>query len=120
MTSLDQSQFEDALQLRDKGERADARQALERLLTERPNSAALLAVLGDVCWDLGDLPNAVIHFRKATTLSPASETASLGLFHTLWEAGQRHEALAEARRFLQLTDSEEYRDLLAEVEPVET
>ena len=39
-------------------------------------------------------------FRRAVLLSPHSELASVGLFHTLWASGKHDAALKEMERFL--------------------
>jgi len=40
---------------------------------------------------------------------------SLGLFHTLWSLGRFQEAYEEAKRFLAIRDSEEYRQMIEEM-----
>jgi tetratricopeptide (TPR) repeat protein len=116
----DQQQFEEALSLKSQQRYAEAQTFLEQLATRLPNSAALYAVLGDVYWEEGLLDKAVEAFHTATFLSPKSETASLGLFHCLWEKGERDAALLEAKRFLESTESEDYRTILLEVEEKES
>lgn len=78
-------------------------------------STAILAVLGDVCWDLGELENAVSIFKSAVELSPALEAVSLGLFHCLWKLEKRMEALEEIKRFQSISDSEDYRRIVKEI-----
>jgi hypothetical protein len=56
-----------------------------------------------------------VSFRPATEKAPTSEGASLGLFHTLLEAGRSDEAFNAMRRFLSLAESPEYRRLLLEI-----
>jgi predicted Zn-dependent protease len=110
-----EKRFEAALRSRDQGDYAAAQAALEELLPERPGSTALHAALADVYWEQGKLPEAVACFRRATTLNPTSETASLGLFHCLWEMGRQEEALGEMDRFLKVADCPDYREILAEI-----
>jgi tetratricopeptide (TPR) repeat protein len=112
----DEQEFEEALSLKRQKRYAEAQTLLEKLATRVPNSAALYAVLGDVYWEEGFLDKAAAAFHTATLLSPKSETASLGLFHCLWDKGDRDIALLEAKRFLESTDSENYRNILLEVE----
>jgi predicted Zn-dependent protease len=76
-----------------------------------PASASVHAFLADTLWDQGRLTQAIASFRKAVELAPKSEMASLGLFHTLLESGDRADAIAEMNRFLSLSDSEEYQTL---------
>jgi hypothetical protein len=56
-------------------------------------------------------------FRKLVRLSPCSETASLGLFHSLWSLGREDEALEEIKRFQVLTNfgRADYRTIIAEI-----
>ena len=61
---------------------------------------------------------AVAAFRRATELKPESETASLGLFHCLWEMGRKEEALDEIGRYLKIADCEDYRNILAEINAI--
>ncbi len=103
--------FKQAVDLKNEGRSADAMQVLERLLIMSSNSASVLALRGDTLWDLGRLVEAISSFQRAVALAPASEMASLGLFHTLLESGDKQRALAEMDRFLSLTDSQEYESL---------
>lgn len=107
--------FEAACALRDQERYADAQEILERLVERSCNHAAVYAVLGDVCWERGLIDKAIESFRTAIRLAPKSETASLALFHCLWEKGDRSGAREEMRRFLSVADSEEYRRVLAAV-----
>lgn len=111
-----QQRFTNALQLKEDRRFAEAQLILEQLASERPDSAAVWAVLGDVYWEQQMLDQAVGAFRIAVTQAPTSEVASLGLFHTLWENGERDAALAEARQFQQVASSADYRYIFAEME----
>lgn len=105
------TRFNSALRLRNAERYDDALRILEGLQRERPDSAPVLGILGDVFWRKHDLPNAVACFKSATKLSPKSELASLGLFHTLREQGRKRAASTEMRRFLAIAESEEYAAL---------
>lgn len=48
-------------------------------------------------------------------LSPHSEMASLGLFHSLWRTDRTDAAFDEMRRFLKSNDSPHYRRLLRDL-----
>jgi len=110
-----QKRFEAACQFQRQGKLEEAQRILEQLVLNGQRSAALFAVLGDVHWDRGSLDDAIHSFRKATEISPHSETASLGLFHTLWQDGQKGAAFDEARRFTKICDSEEYNILMKDL-----
>jgi len=101
--------------LRESGQLKAAEEILVRLAVENPKSTEILAVLGDAYWDLGRLDNAVQTLRRATVLSPTLELVSLGLFHCLWKLGKRNEAMEEVKRFQTISDSQDYREIVEEI-----
>lgn len=107
--------FDLAAKLRDRGDLETAKNILLELSMRDPNSPAILAVLGDVYWDMGALEEAVSAFRHATDLRPTLEAVSLGLFHCLWKLGRREEALEEVKRFQSISDSQDYRKIIEEI-----
>ncbi len=107
--------FSEAIQLRDAGDLRGALTLLRELSQTVHDSAALFAVLGGIYWELKELDEAIECFLKATELAPRSETASLGLFHSLWQQGREAQALDECKRFMELSDSEDYRSIIAEI-----
>ncbi len=112
-TSLE-TEFNDAIKLRDKGDLHGALHHFQKLSQKYPHRASIYGMLGHLHWLLGSLPEAIQCFQTVVKLSPKSELGSLGLFHALWKAGQRNEALKEMKRFLSLADSEEYKAILSE------
>ena len=109
------TEFDAAVKAKDAGDLPGSRQMLVRLHQTDPHSAAILAVLGHVCWESNLLEEAIESFRKATILKPQADAVSLGLFHCLFKVGRTDEAFDEMRRFLSEYDSEEYTRLLAEL-----
>jgi predicted Zn-dependent protease len=103
--------FRRAIELRDQGHQSEAVELLRQVRDMRPNSAAVYAVLGEICWEQHNFDEAIPLFRRAVELSPSSELASLGLFHTLWDAGQTQAATQEMLRFVSLSTSEDYANL---------
>ena len=97
-----------AIDLKNEDRYEEAAQLLEYLRGTNPQSASVYALLGHALWEQGKLPEAVSSFRRAVELSPKSELASLGLFHTSMESGDMRGADAEMNRFLAVADSEEY------------
>jgi tetratricopeptide (TPR) repeat protein len=79
---------------------------------EFPRSAKLWGYLGFLYSENGDSKQAIRAFRKTAGLSPHSEQASLGLFHSLWRAHKTDDAFDEMRRFVKRNDSPRYRELL--------
>ena len=61
------------------------------------------------------LDEAICAFRRAVELALKLEAASLGLFHCLWELGRQEEAAEEIRRFMSVSDSEDYRKIIQEI-----
>jgi predicted Zn-dependent protease len=88
---------------------------LSRLVAGKPESAMFNATLANTLKAVGDIEPAIGHFREAVKQAPNSELYSLGLFHILWEQGRREEALDETRRFMSLSESDEYRKIIAAI-----
>ena len=61
--------FRLAREQRDKGNQQAALELLHDLTTKDPNSAAILAALGALCWDMQLWVDAVNAFREALRLS---------------------------------------------------
>ncbi len=93
----------------------EARAHLKRLALERPDYASVRGVLGGVLFELHEFREAAEEFRATTRLSPRSELASLGLFHSLLRMGDRAAAIAEMQRFTSLRESPEYTSLQLEL-----
>lgn len=104
-----------AVQSKEAGDLKKAQELLTGLSSYLPKSTAILAVLGDVHWDLGEFKQAAHCFRKGCELSPYDETLSLAYFHMLLKMKETDTALAEARRFLTHTDSADYRKIIADL-----
>jgi tetratricopeptide (TPR) repeat protein len=109
------SLLDQAIRLRRAGRIEQAIVLLERLGREYPKSAAVAGYLGGAYFDLDQPTKAAKYFRRATKLSPRSELASLGLFHSLWSVDAIDAAFAEMRRFLKRADSKEYAKLLRDL-----
>jgi predicted Zn-dependent protease len=107
--------FEDAVKIKKVGDLTSARKLFIELADEDKKSPAILAVLGDICWEMNLLDEAVVAFAAATKLSPKLEAVSLGLFHCLWELGKRELALEEIKRFQTVSDSPDYREIIREI-----
>jgi hypothetical protein len=110
-------EFERALGLRDEGQLVRAKNALDSLLTKLGPADIRLRLhvhmqLGNIWDQLGDHSMREFHFRSAVDASPRSQLASLGLYHTLVDRGQRDDALEEMVRLLRLSKSDLYVDLL--------
>lgn len=100
--------MQEALLLNAQGQYEKATVLWKALCESYPQSAAAHAMLGYVLWEQKELAPAIQAFDKAVCLSPTSELASLGLFHTLFELGDRKSAEQEMKRYTALAKSEEY------------
>lgn len=108
-------QFSDAVKLKESGQFEFAKKMLEDLAEKDPKSTVILATLGQIYYDMGALEEAVKVFKRAVELSPALEGVSLGLFHSLWKLGSQVEGLEEAKRFQSISDSEDYKEIIREI-----
>jgi len=108
-------EFDEALRLRDAGKMAEAEAILSRLAERRPDVAAVHGMLGHVEEELGRINDAAVSYRRATELSPASELASISLFHALYELGDLDGAFDEMRRFRCRGPSPEYDQLIGDL-----
>jgi Flp pilus assembly protein TadD len=80
-----------------------------------PKAARLWGYLGFLYGEAGEHGKAARAFVKTTALSPHSEQASLGLFHSLWNTGKTDAAFDEMRRFVKANDSPRYRRLIRDM-----
>jgi hypothetical protein len=104
-----------AIGLRNKQRTAEAIACLLPYVGVLKRAAPGAGLLATLYWEHGDLKNAAKWFSQATTLAPQSETASLGLFHSLWDLGNHDDAFDEMRRFFIVGKSREYLRLLREL-----
>ena len=107
--------YAEAFALKKTGQFVEARERLTLLALERPDYAPVHGVLAGVLFELNEFREAVREFGTAARLSPRSELASLGLFHSLLKLGERTAAIAEMKRFTSLRESPEYALLQAEL-----
>jgi len=88
---------------------------MEELVELNPNYALFRAVLANAYQEFGKSDVAEQEFKKSVELDPTSEIISLGLFHCLWGQDKPVEALDEMKIFLSISDSEDYRSILNEI-----
>ena len=108
-------QFAKAVKFERAGQLESAKRLLVDLAEQDPQSIPTLATLGHVCYQMELWDEAVTVFGGAVKLSPSLEAVSLGLFHSLWKLGKRVEALQEAKRFQSISDSEDYQEIIDEI-----
>ena len=86
---------------------------LKKLVEEIPDSAVLNATFANSLKAVNDIEPAIEHFQTAVKLAPTSELYSLGLFHIFWSQGRQDDAFNEMKRFMAISDSADYREIVA-------
>jgi tetratricopeptide (TPR) repeat protein len=86
------------------------------LVAEFPREGLAHAYLAWVLSYNGRHRDAIEHGKVAVELSPRSERVSLLFFRVLWSADEQPQAIDEMRRFVALEDSEEYAQIILELE----
>ncbi len=110
----------EAIDLKNQKRYGESARILKELRRTHPASASVHGLLGFALWQQNDLVNAVHSFEKAVQLAPQSELASLGLFHTLLETGDKKGASREMDRFRRLANSKEYQTIAKEIGVLKT
>ncbi len=98
--------LEEAARLRDLGRHDDAISILRRVLECDPQNVAALIIIGTIYSTLNRFNDAAAVFVQARTLRPRHSLVSAGVFHSCLDAGRIDDAIAEARRYVALLDSE--------------
>jgi len=115
MKSEIKEKFQNAVKIKEQGDSQTAKEILKELAIYDPNSVAIIATLGDVCWELKEYKEAINAFEQATKMAPKLEAVSLGLFHCLWESDQKDSAMEELKRFQKISYSEDYEMIIKEI-----
>jgi tetratricopeptide (TPR) repeat protein len=113
--------FQQAIDAKQAGKFKRSVRIMEQVVAEYPQYGVLWWYLGGgYLHDLKMPRKAIPAFRKAVQLNPKSERASLGLFHSLWNADRVGEALAEIKRFQTLSNwtCKEYLEIVDELADV--
>jgi len=110
-------EFNRALDLWHEDKPFEAIKILKQLNKEFPNQPTILGMLGAIHFTLDDWANSLIYYDKAVILSPKSESASIGLFHSLWHHERFDEAFEEAKRYVKLNGfSKKYDFIMKELD----
>jgi tetratricopeptide (TPR) repeat protein len=102
------SVIKEAINLNAMEETERAVHLLTSILQEFPEEPAVHLYLGWYLRGCSRFEEAIEHARRAVQLLPRSSKASLVLFHTLWKAGYKNDAIEEIRRFLPIRPTEKY------------
>ncbi len=104
--------IEKVLDLKKQGMYEDALREAENLIGKYPEIGSVYGLAASIYFELDRFEEAARKYKKATELSPKSEMASLGLFHSLWQIGSNDAAFEEMKRYMSIAESEEYNELL--------
>jgi predicted Zn-dependent protease len=107
--------FDEAVRLRDEGCLGQAEKSLSELGEDYSGDPTINLVRAGILFSMDKFPEALRLFDTITKLQPRSELASRGLFHSLWKLGRHDEAFEEMKRFLSISESEDYRQLLKDI-----
>ena len=89
----------------------DALKEAKVLAESYPEIGPVYGLLSVIYFELERFEEAAEYFKKTTILSPKSEMASLGLFHSLWQLKRYDESFDEMKRYMAISVSEEYNEL---------
>lgn len=110
-----ETKFQIAKNLAKSGNIKETISILEELVEIKPMSALFIAVLANAYEELEEHDKAETFFRKSVKLKPDFELASLGLFHCLWKQGKTDEAFDEIKRFMAISYSQDYIEIINEI-----
>jgi len=114
--TVDVAAFDEALARHDAGELGNAIRLLERLAARQPNRPAFVGMLASVQYENGDYKNSAANARRAISLSPRCQMASVTLFQSLYHLGDHDGAFREIARFRAIRHSAEYERTLPTIE----
>jgi tetratricopeptide (TPR) repeat protein len=107
--------FQRAIDLKNDGHLSAAYEIALQLVDTNPENIPVLFFLATIAYEKKMLSQAAQYFKRVTLLSPKAETASLGLFHSLFALGNTDGAFDEMKRFMAIRDSDEYEVLLKDI-----
>ncbi len=115
LSDIEKEKFNLVQELSRKGDLEGVIKGMEELVELEPNYALFRAVLANALDEFGKSDVAEKEFKKSVELDPTSEIISLGLFHCLWGQDKQIEAFDEMKRFMSISDCEDYRSILKEI-----
>jgi len=105
-------EISNVIKLKKSGDFDDALKIAEKLFVKYDYIGSVCGLLASIHFELDHFDEAAKVYKKAITISPKSETASLGLFHSLWHVGDTDGAFEEMKRYMTIAKSDEYEWLL--------
>ncbi len=104
--------IKEILKKKEAGQYQEALMDAENLSTEYPDVASVFGLAASMYFEADQFDKAAEKYKKATEISPKSEAASLGLFHSLWQMDKNDQAFDEMKRYMSIAQSDEYNELL--------
>ena len=92
----------------------EAFELIEKAVSLRPTSGAIIDSLGWAHYQLGDYEEAVGHLERAASLEPADPTITDHLGDVYWRLGRETEARFQWRRVLELDPEDAMRETVTE------
>ncbi len=103
--------FEEIIKLKEQGNYNDAISKAKKLNIDYKNLGSIHGLLAIVYFEIDEFDEAAKYYKKTTIISPKSKMASLGLFHSLWQLGDKNGAFEEMKRYMNVAKSKEYEEL---------
>lgn len=115
MTSNDEVIFNKDIKFQNNNRHGNALKLLFSLEHKYSKFSPLYGSIASSFYQVGDFKNSAKYFRKTLKLNPASELASLGLFHSLEQMRKHKSAFMELDRFLNLNKASLYKTTILEM-----
>jgi len=75
----------------------------------------VLFTIADHYEKLGEFSKSIKYYYEAVEIEPEYELASKSLFHALWDLDRTDEAFEEVQRFVKVTGSEAYSEIISDI-----
>ncbi len=111
----DKSLINQAIKLKNENKHNQSLDILKSLIGKYPYEPLLYGLIGSNYYLQENYKDSSLFFNKTISLSPSSEIASLGLYHSLIELCHTDLAFQEMDRFLSNNKPKEYKTTLKEL-----
>ncbi len=104
-----------AIALKNQKKYEESNDILMELFREHDDSPIISGLIAGNYYKMCQYEDSAYYFNRASRLSPSSELASIGLFHSLIELGYNDLAFEELDRFLSENEAKAYKVTLEEL-----